>query len=1376
MPLESSSTASDRRLQVAQAHAKLLVERFEALPELEKIAFELIAISDLPIRIHALAEVLRLSGLHSYWRDNGQVQLARLMLKLRDMLVDARGPELRAQGGEAMQRAALASMVGSGRAKKFSALLGGDSATALHRIEPEYRSGVRARLRSAGLLGGAVPDQLVFGTYISAHNDPISDVFSQLLTLLGVTRLALLDQMHPAVYAAAMAFLLRRQVLRAEAGDADLMQRAEKLIRSGSARDRAQLLPAWLELMALHGEVGENIEAEPDVSADQQIHRLYGQLRDGTPPEALLEDFEAALKSHRAATGLRSVPGGLSGKLYLACLSLGSEPALIKRREQLVKLKDSLSSEQGGAGFECWQKFTAARMTGQPFEEPADFESPRLDDYWWLALLLHWAGQKRSEHLQGRLERVRVIAEDAGWRWLADQVVLLLDPRDEAAQRAAPNMPKWMEPQARWQTALTALAEVLAVDGGAKTASRAGHSQLRVEVQVDEEPQLWLRIDVLEQRAKQNGYSKGRAIGTAAGVRGALDRLPPDDEVDRRLLSALLGEISQSSRSSFSAGSRTVAALIDHPRVFDRDQPEQPLRAVQGEVELHTERQSDGRIELTLRPEDAASGEDFVWLQNDELRIYRADAGIRRIGEIVGSGIVLPVEAVDQLLQLLPSLARRLKLSADLGELGVSEVEASTQLIAQLEPYRDGLSLRIVVRPLGADQVSFPPGKGTTSVLGQRAGKPVRAERDLEAERAALQALTEVIPTLDGHTGDSPLQIEDPEAALDLLAQLQSDASELSLEWRQGKPIRVARTRGEGGLQLQVQSKRDWFAATGGLALDDGSVVALGDVLKALPSAQGRYLRLDGDRVVALNDALRRRLQVLQTLADERGRINVSGVSAFALDAALDDDSVCDAEFREQLQRMEAAHDLQPAVPAGLQAELRDYQIDGFRFLMRLASWGGGACLADDMGLGKTVQALALLLARAPSGPALVVAPTSVVGNWCSEALRFAPDLTLRRYGEGDREQMLADLGPGDVLMVSYGLLAANIDAFAELEFATLVLDEAQAIKNAATQRAKAVRQIKADFRMAATGTPLENHLGELWSLFRVLNPGLLGSEEQFRRRFLLPLEREPRGPQRDILRRLISPFLLRRTKSEVLSELPPRTEIVLNVEPTEGEARLLAAMRRQAIQALHAGAMPSEQRRFHVLAELTRLRRAACHPILVAPELGLTSSKLEQLIELVRELADNRHRALVFSQFVDYLGLVRERLDAEGISYRYLDGSTSTKARESEVAAFQAGEGSVFLLSLKAGGVGLNLTAADYVIHLDPWWNPAVEQQASDRAHRIGQTRPVTVYKLVLRGSIEEQILALHGAKRELIDQVIGEQATTSSVSVDELLSLLED
>jgi SNF2 family DNA or RNA helicase len=243
-----------------------------------------------------------------------------------------------------------------------------------------------------------------------------------------------------------------------------------------------------------------------------------------------------------------------------------------------------------------------------------------------------------------------------------------------------------------------------------------------------------------------------------------------------------------------------------------------------------------------------------------------------------------------------------------------------------------------------------------------------------------------------------------------------------------------------------------------------------------------------------------------------------------------------------------------------------------------------------------------------------------------------------------------------------------------------------------------------------------------------------------------------------------------------VLTELPPRTEILLTVEPSVAEAQLLAAVKRQSLERLNNANLPPEQRRVQVLAEIMRLRRAACHPDLVAPELKITSAKLEQLVELVQELTDNRHRALVFSQFVDYLTLVRERLDKEGIDYQYLDGSTSQKNRDAAVAAFQRGEGKVFLLSLKAGGVGINLTAADYVIHLDPWWNPAVEQQASDRAHRIGQTRPVTIYKLVLKGSIEEQVIALHASKRELIDQVIEGQTSAAKMSVDELLALLAD
>jgi SNF2 family DNA or RNA helicase len=330
-----------------------------------------------------------------------------------------------------------------------------------------------------------------------------------------------------------------------------------------------------------------------------------------------------------------------------------------------------------------------------------------------------------------------------------------------------------------------------------------------------------------------------------------------------------------------------------------------------------------------------------------------------------------------------------------------------------------------------------------------------------------------------------------------------------------------------------------------------------------------------------------------------------------------------------------------------------------------------------------------------------------------------------------------------------------------------VVLDEAQAIKNPSTRRFQAAMQLRADFRLATTGTPVENHLEELWTLFRFLNPGLLGSRQRFRHHFM-----ETPG-QRDLLKKLVRPFLLRRTKSQVLKELPPRTDLVLEVELTAAERALYEAIRLRAVEELsEEGAEP-----LAVLAELMRLRRACCHPRLVLgddapPEVG---SKLEVLHDLLSEMQAGGHRALIFSQFVDHLQLVRESLERQGLTYQYLDGGTPTAERTRRIAAFQGGVGAVFLISLKAGGVGLNLTAADYVIHLDPWWNPAVEDQASDRAHRIGQMRPVTVYRLVAKDTVEERILELHRSKRELAETLLDGAATALPMSADELLRLLK-
>jgi SNF2 family DNA or RNA helicase len=365
-------------------------------------------------------------------------------------------------------------------------------------------------------------------------------------------------------------------------------------------------------------------------------------------------------------------------------------------------------------------------------------------------------------------------------------------------------------------------------------------------------------------------------------------------------------------------------------------------------------------------------------------------------------------------------------------------------------------------------------------------------------------------------------------------------------------------------------------------------------------------------------------------------------------------------------------------------------------------------------------------------------------------------------------------VGEGDLVITSYGLALRDAEKLAKTRWGTLVLDEAQFIKNARTRTARAVRDLHADWKLALTGTPLENHLGELWSIFRAVSPGLFGHWERFRERFVDPIEKQKDHRRRHALSRTIRPFILRRTKSEVLSELPQRTEVQLTAELSKPERKLYEDARLWAVTHLADAADDGEDHRFQVLAALTRLRQLACHPALVDASWTGSSAKLDLLLETVDELREGRHRALVFSQFTQHLALIRKALDERGIPYQYLDGRTPARQREQRVEAFQRGEGDLFLISLKAGGTGLNLTAADYVIHMDPWWNPAVEDQATDRAHRIGQSRPVTVYRLVAEDTIEEQILALHADKRNLVADILAGSDQAARLSTQELVDLI--
>ena len=424
------------------------------------------------------------------------------------------------------------------------------------------------------------------------------------------------------------------------------------------------------------------------------------------------------------------------------------------------------------------------------------------------------------------------------------------------------------------------------------------------------------------------------------------------------------------------------------------------------------------------------------------------------------------------------------------------------------------------------------------------------------------------------------------------------------------------------------------------------------------------------------------------------------------------------------------------------------------------------------MGLGKTIQTIAFMLERAKHGATLVVAPTSVGFNWIEELNKFAPTLKVHDLRTDDRAAVVDKAGKFDVVICSYGLLQYNDELLAEKQWETIVLDEAQAIKNANTQRWKTVMKLKGKRRIALSGTPIENHLGELWSIFSFINPGLLGTIKSFQNKYSTPIESQQAPDKLLALRSLVSPYILRRIKSEVLTELPPKTEQTIHVEQSAEELVFYEALRRNAEERM--AHFMEENNRIAVLAEITKLRQACCDSSLVDSAISLNNSKLNAFIETVKNIIDNGHKALVFSQYVSFLAIVKKRIEAEKISYQYLDGSTSPAQRKRSVNAFQAGEGDLFLLSLKAGGSGLNLTAADYVIHLDPWWNPAVEDQASDRAHRIGQERPVTIYRFIMQNTIEEKIISLHEHKRNLANELLSGQGVSGKLSNEDLMSLI--
>jgi len=920
-------------------------------------------------------------------------------------------------------------------------------------------------------------------------------------------------------------------------------------------------------------------------------------------------------------------------------------------------------------------------------------------------------------------------------------------------------------------------------------------------------------VVVREQRATKAGdWSRGRVVSLKR-VHTECPKWSYALDQDRAAAAAIRVEHSYAwgrSSDEYVVDAHTLYELKGHPHVVNAEgdavevvqrEPELVIEEVSAENSITNVRSGEGRqIWARLEPLGADKSDyAFEFQGPTRLLVTQFRADHRRLLDVIPrDGIHLPEAAKDRLLDAVAALAGDIRVQSTVaGGANTASIPGDPLPWVQLDPVAAGLTVKFVVEPVPESATYFVVGEGGANVFVSRDGAAVQAARDLAAEKLAAEAIVAACPTLARlHDGRFDWFYGEPQDCLELIEELQNAAARCL--WPQDEPYKVVGRVDAASLNLTIKSASDWFNATGELNVNEEQVISLARLFELLEASQGsRFLELEDGQFLALSDTFRGQLDEFQAIAttQKNGSQRLSSLAAIALEelfetAVMESDGV----WEERRRRLLEANEYHPELPSTLRADLRPYQLEGYQWLAQLSHWGVGACLADDMGLGKTVQSLALLLLRAKQGPALVVAPTSVAPNWIDEARRFAPTLNVLHYtgAPGERIALLESMVAFDLMVVTYGLLQNDIERFAGVEWTTLVLDEAHAIKNASTRRARSVKALRADFRLATTGTPIQNNLMDLHSLFGFLNPGMLGSAAQFKSKFVLPIERDGDMDVNAILRRVISPFILRRTKTEVLDDLPERTEITLNVELSEEEATLYEALRTRALAELEGldtktpkqrkqaleekGLANAGKQHVQVLAHLTKLRLACCHPRLVQDTWGKGSAKLSVFGRTMDELLAGGHKVLVFSQFVSHLKLIEKHLIEAGTSYQYLDGSTPQKARADRIRAFQGGEGDAFLISLKAGGTGLNLTAADYVIHMDPWWNPAVEDQASDRAHRIGQTRPVTIYRLVAQGTIEEQIVELHRDKRDLADSLLDGADAAARLSTAELIGLLRD
>ncbi|MCB9874596.1 MAG: DEAD/DEAH box helicase [Planctomycetaceae bacterium] len=1002
--------------------------------------------------------------------------------------------------------------------------------------------------------------------------------------------------------------------------------------------------------------------------------------------------------------------------------------------------------------------------------------------------------------------------EALGYKWLVAELSALLghSPVENASLHAdrATQLHSELKtatafnliaPESAWERALTALQQIADPNNGATTSVENESSERLIwELDYRNNTDRFVLRPLVQKQKKRGGWTDGRAVAVQRLYASIddYDAFGYLTDQDRSICRCIEEDVSyayygryREKQYAFNLG-RAAQALAGHPLVFRAGTRSEPLEITRQEPHLIVSKQGKDAFRITLEP--APSEEDLIVMEDGPRRVSFVcfTPKHRDVYKILGSkGLTIPASGKKQVLATLQSIASLVTVHSEIGGGAVETgktVDSDPRPHVHLVPFQTGLRAEFYVRSFGSEGPFYRPGQGGENVFAEVNGENVSTRRHLAKEKSLASQVIDSCLALREQRAQADLDAEfifpTPLEALELALQLRPlvESEQIVLHWPKGKKFNVIKESDGSQLKVSIRRDKDWFAASGELKVDEELTIDMMKLLELTELSNSRFIELDDGQYLALTDEFRRRIAELNAFAEvKKSTLRFPRVRVAAVEEVAEGfDLTTDKEWKTYVRRLHESNSLVVEVPSTFQGDLRDYQREGFQWMCRLSHWGVGACLADDMGLGKTIQAIALLLHRAADGPALIVAPTSVAFNWLNEIQRFAPTLNARIFGGGDREAFFQELGPRDVVITSYGLLYNEAERFQARPWHTAILDEAQAIKNMATKRSQAAMGLDADFRVILTGTPLENHLGELWNLFQFINPGLLGSFKAFQDRFANPIERDQDRAARWHLKKLIQPFILRRNKTQVLEELPSRTEITLQVEFSNEEAAFYEALRQRAVEKLSKSDSNEDNSQSHlkILAEIMRLRRACCHPKLAAEGSVIASSKLALFLETLEELLDNRHKVLVFSQFVDHLTILREALDHKGVAYQYLDGSTPAKKRKESVEAFQAGEGDVFLISLKAGGLGLNLTAADYVMHMDPWWNPAVEDQASDRAHRLGQTRPVTIYRFVTKGTIEEQIVDLHRTKRDLADSLLEGSDMSGKLSADQLLKLIRE